>query len=50
MTHRVSTQAVRFSTAPQGNVMQTSHKYVTTQNRPSPNATNTMNSRGGGTA
>jgi hypothetical protein len=35
------TQAERFATAPQGNVTQTSHKYVTKQNPPSPNATNT---------
>jgi len=31
-------------TAPQGNVTQASHKHVTKQNPPSPNATNTLNS------
>jgi len=39
-----STQAVRYSTAPQGNVTQASHKHVTKQNLPSPNASNTLNS------
>jgi hypothetical protein len=34
----------RLATAPQGNVTQTSHKYVTKQNHPSPNATKTLNS------
>jgi hypothetical protein len=34
----------RLATAPQGNVTQASHKYVTEQNHPSPNATNTSNS------
>ena len=38
------TQAECFATAPQGNVTQTSHKCVTKQNRPSPNATNTLKS------
>jgi hypothetical protein len=31
-------------TAPQGNVTQASHKYVTKQNLPSPNATKSLNS------
>jgi len=44
MTPFVSTQAECFATAPQGNVTQTSHKYVTEQNLPSPNATKTLNS------
>jgi hypothetical protein len=39
-----STQAECYATAPQGNVTQTSHKYVTKQNPSSPNATNTFNS------
>jgi hypothetical protein len=39
-----SNQAEGFATAPQGNVTQTSHKYVTKQNLPFPNATNTFNS------
>jgi hypothetical protein len=39
-----STQAEGFATAPQGNVTQTNHKYVTKQNLPSLNATNTFNS------
>jgi hypothetical protein len=39
-----STQAEGYATAPQGNVTQASHKYVTKQNYPSPNATNTLNS------
>jgi hypothetical protein len=39
-----STQAERFATAPQGNVTQPSHQYVTKQNHPSPNATKTLNS------
>jgi len=34
----------RLATAPQGNVTQASHKHVTQQNPPSPNATNTLNS------
>jgi threonine aldolase len=38
-----SNQAEGFSTAPQGNVTQASHKYVTEQNL-LPNATNTFNS------
>jgi hypothetical protein len=38
-----STQAEGYATAPQGNVTQASHKYVTKQNHPSPNATNTLN-------
>ena len=36
--------ASRLSTAPQGNVTQASHKHVTKQNHPFPNATNTLNS------
>jgi hypothetical protein len=40
MTSLVSTS--RQSTAPQGNVTQPSHKHVTKQNHPSPNATNTL--------
>jgi hypothetical protein len=47
MTHLVSTsistQAECNASAPQGNVTQTSHKYVTKQNHPLPNATNTLN-------
>ncbi len=47
MTPLVSTsspdQPERFATAPKGNVTQPSHKYVTRQNPPSPNATNTIN-------
>jgi len=39
-----STRAEGFATAPQGNVTQASHKYVTKQNNPSPNATKTLNS------
>jgi len=42
MTPLVS--ASRLATAPQGNVTQPSHKHVTEQNHPSPNATNTLNS------
>jgi hypothetical protein len=42
MSSPVSTS--RLSTAPQGNVTQTSHKHVTKQNHPSPNATNTLKS------
>jgi hypothetical protein len=42
MTPLVSTSWL--PTAPQGNVTQLSHKYVTKQNRSSPNATNTLNS------
>jgi hypothetical protein len=38
-----STQAECFATAPQGNVTQAGHKYVTKQNHSSPNATNTVN-------
>jgi hypothetical protein len=38
-----STQAEDYATAPQGNVTHTSHKHVTNQNPPSPNATNTVN-------
>jgi hypothetical protein len=34
----------RLATAPQGNVAQPSHKHVTKQNHPSPNATNTVKS------
>ncbi len=48
MTPLVSTprsnQAEGFATAPQGNVTQASHKYVTRQNFPSFNGTNTSNS------
>ena len=33
-------QAECFPTAPQGNVTQTSHKYVTKQNLPSPTRPN----------
>ena len=32
-----------FATAPQGNVTQASHKYVTKQNFPFSNVTNTLN-------
>jgi len=39
-----STQAEGFAAAPQGNVTQTSHKYVTKQNHSSPKATNTLSS------
>jgi hypothetical protein len=42
MTHALSTS--RLATAPQGNVTQANHQHVTKQNRPSPNATNTLNS------
>jgi hypothetical protein len=42
MTSFVSTS--RLPTASQGNVTQASHKHVTKQNHPSPNATNTLNS------
>jgi hypothetical protein len=48
MTPLVSTsrshQAPVSPTAPQGNVTQTSHKHVTKQNLPSPNATTTFDS------
>jgi hypothetical protein len=48
MTPLVSTsrsnQVEGFATAPQRNVTQASHKYVTKQNLPCPNATNTLNS------
>ena len=37
-------QAECFATAPQGNVMQASRKYVTKPNPPSPNATSTLSS------
>jgi hypothetical protein len=47
MSLRASTstphQPARYATAPQGNVTQTSHKYVTEPNPPCPNATNTKN-------
>jgi hypothetical protein len=47
MTRLVSTsrsaQAEGFVTAPQGNVTQASHKYVTKQHLQSPNATRTLN-------
>jgi hypothetical protein len=36
-------QAAGFPTAPQGNVTQTSHKYVTKQNLASPKVTKTFN-------
>jgi hypothetical protein len=39
----LSTQVECYATAPQGNVTQTSHKHVTKQNHPSPNAANTLN-------
>ena len=39
-----STQAEGFATAPQGNVTQASHKYVTKQNLLSLNATEALNS------
>jgi hypothetical protein len=39
-----SKQAEGFATAPQGNVTQASHKYVTRPNLSSPNATRTLNS------
>jgi hypothetical protein len=39
-----STQVEGFATAPQGNVTQASHKYVTKQNHLFPNATKTLNS------
>ena len=42
MTFPVSTS--RLVTAPQGNVTQASHKYVTKQIRSYPNASNTLNS------
>jgi hypothetical protein len=35
--------ASRPATAPQGNVMQASHRYVAQQNHPSLDATNTLN-------
>ncbi len=48
MTPLVSTaranQAEGIATAPQGNVTQASHKYVTKQTLPSFNETNTVNS------
>ncbi len=48
MTPLVSTsrsnQAEGLAPAPQGNVTQASHRYVTRQNPPSPNVTNTVNS------
>jgi hypothetical protein len=40
----VPTPISRLATAPQGNVTQAGHKYVTKQNRPSPDVTNTLNS------
>ncbi len=39
-----SNQAECFAAAPQGNVTQASHKYVTKPDPPSSNATNTSNS------
>jgi hypothetical protein len=39
-----SNQAEGYATAPQGNVTEASHKYVTKQNLPSSNGTNTLNS------
>ncbi len=48
MTLLVSTsrpnRAAGFPTAPQGNVTQASHKYVTKQDRPSTDVTTTSNS------
>jgi hypothetical protein len=48
VSHPLSTsrshQAECFAAAPQGNVTQASHKYVTKQNFPSAYATNTLNS------
>jgi hypothetical protein len=44
MTPVVSTQVEGFATAPQGNVTQASHKYVTKQNLSSRNATKSLNS------
>jgi hypothetical protein len=38
------TQAEGFATAPQGNVTQTSHKYVTKQNPPAPTQPTLKNS------
>jgi hypothetical protein len=43
MTPLVSTQAEGFATAPQGNVTQASHKYVTKKNLSSRNATKSLN-------
>jgi hypothetical protein len=37
-------QAECFAAAPQGNVTQAGHKYVTKQNSPFANATNTVKS------
>lgn len=39
-----SHQTEGFATAPQGNVTQASHKYVTEQNLASPNATTAFDS------
>jgi len=39
----IARQAERFSTAPQGNVTQTSHKYVPKQGLSFPGVTNTLN-------
>lgn len=39
----LSNQAECFAAAPQGNVMQTSHKHVTKPNPTSTKATNTLN-------
>jgi hypothetical protein len=39
-----SKQAECFAAAPQGNVTQASHKYVTKPDTPSSNVTNTFNS------
>jgi hypothetical protein len=44
MTASTSPQAEGSPTAPQGNVTQTSHKYVTTQNRLSTDETTAFNS------
>jgi len=44
MSSSGSKQAEGFATAPQGNVTQASHKYVTRPNLSSPNATRTLNS------
>jgi hypothetical protein len=50
MTTSRSERAEGFSTAPQGNVTQAGHKYVTEPNLFSADATNTFEFRGGGTA
>ena len=45
-----SKQAECYATAPQGNVAQASHKYVTKLDLSSSNVTNMMKVRGGGRA